>query len=322
MALKLKQSAIEKLEAEENVEKKHTILLVDDEEKNLRAMESTFAKHYNVLTAIDGKAGLEIIESMDSPETISCIISDQRMPNLTGVEFLEKSIPLIPKAVRIILTGFTDIDAIIDSVNKANIYKFLTKPMSLRELLLTVHRALEAAELEQSVLEKTARILDVEKRLEHEVDESFIASLNPKELHWFVDAIKGMIMCNKGLRKEEKGYLQTVMTFLYDKEEAKRLVSMIKTGEQETEMTPITLDKGKAFQVAVVLIKFALVDGIITKAEADFFRTACLQMGFDPIFTNRMLVWADLKKNVEKEFLILKQEVEDNFTFAAPSSAN
>lgn len=315
MALKLNTSAVTKLEAAVKLEKPHTILLVDDEEKNLRAMQSTFSKHYNVLTAEDGKVALELIENHETPEAITCIVSDQRMPNLTGVEFLEKTIPLIPKAVRILLTGFTDVEAIIESINRANIYKFLTKPMSLRELLLTVHRALEASEMEQNVLEKTARVLDVEKRLEHEVNESFIASLSPKELHWFVDAVKGMIMCNKGLRKEEKGYLQTVLSFLSCKDEAKRLVEMIKSRDQVNQFAAISIEKNKAFEIAVVLLKFALVDGIFTKGEADFFKMACTKMDFDPEFINRMLVWADLKKNVEREYYLLKKEVNDAAVF-------
>lgn len=149
MALKLKKSAIKKVREDTPLEKTHTILLVDDEENNLTSLSRILPPSYGVLTAKDGKQALELIRTHDRPSCIHLIISDQRMPRMTGVEFLKQTIPIIPRTIRMILTGFTDIDAIISSINDGQIYKFLTKPVEPQELMVTVQRALEAYELEQ-----------------------------------------------------------------------------------------------------------------------------------------------------------------------------
>ncbi len=156
--LSLKKSAIKKLEPAAAAPKKHTILIVDDELENLRAVTSTLEDQYNVLIAEDGLTGLELVKNHPQPEQIHMIISDQRMPRMTGIEFLEKTVTIIPKTVRIILTGFTDRDAIIDSINKGQVYKFITKPIDPKDLIVTVRRALEAYELERAKR-------DIEQRL-------------------------------------------------------------------------------------------------------------------------------------------------------------
>jgi len=100
---------------QEKILQTHTILIVDDEENNLFALTELLSKDYDIITAKDGQEALELIQKDDNPERIHLIISDQRMPRLTGVEFLEKTVSTIPRTIRIILTGFTDIEAIIDS---------------------------------------------------------------------------------------------------------------------------------------------------------------------------------------------------------------
>lgn len=127
----------------------HIILIVDDEENNLFALTELLNKDYDILTAKDGQEALELIQKDDNPERIHLIISDQRMPRLTGVEFLEKTVSIIPRTIRIILTGFTDIEAIIDSVNRACIYKYINKPYDNQDMRVTIKRAIEAFELEE-----------------------------------------------------------------------------------------------------------------------------------------------------------------------------
>lgn len=103
---------------------KHTILCVDDEPHNLDALRRTLRKEYNVLTALNGVEGLELLEQ----HPVSLIISDQRMPQMTGVEFLEKSVDRHPEVIRIILTGFTDIEDLIGAINTGRVYRYITKP--------------------------------------------------------------------------------------------------------------------------------------------------------------------------------------------------
>ncbi len=133
---------------EESKEKKHTILLVDDEIHNVSTLRDLLSDQYNILTANDGQEALDFIQGNRNSQEIHLIISDQRMPRMSGVEFFCESLKLIPKAKRILLTGFSDVNAIIDSINKGQIYKFILKPFDRHDLLSTVHRALETYDLE------------------------------------------------------------------------------------------------------------------------------------------------------------------------------
>ncbi len=171
MALRLKKSAAEKVHKEESTIKKHTLLLVDDEKSNLSSLCRILSPWYAILTAQDGHEALELIQNEKEPEHIHLIISDQRMPRMTGVEFFEKTIPIIPETIRMILTGFTDIDVIISSINEGQIYKFLTKPIEAHDLLITVRRALEAYELEQENLLLLEELKALNASLEKKIKE-------------------------------------------------------------------------------------------------------------------------------------------------------
>lgn len=122
---------------------KHTILFVDDERDNVDALERIFRKKYNCLKATSAAEGLNLLKTND----VSLIISDQRMPNMTGVEMLEKSLEHRPDAVRILLTGYTDIESVIAAVNSGQIYRYVTKPWDPRDLEVTVDRAIERYEM-------------------------------------------------------------------------------------------------------------------------------------------------------------------------------
>src|SRR5687767_8117863 len=105
-------------------EKKYTLLLVDDEEANLRFMEGLFEEYYHILTATDGQEALELVMKDPNPQRIDLIITDQRMPRMTGVEFLKETINTIPHTLRMILTGFSDIADIIGAINDGKVYKY------------------------------------------------------------------------------------------------------------------------------------------------------------------------------------------------------
>ncbi|RYZ84241.1 MAG: response regulator, partial [Proteobacteria bacterium] len=119
---------------------KHTILCVDDEIDNVDALERLFRKKYAVLKATSGAQGLKILS--ENPN-VALIISDQRMPSMTGVEFLEKAQLSCPHALRILLTGYTDIESVISAVNQGQIYRYLTKPWDSVDLANTVDQAIE-----------------------------------------------------------------------------------------------------------------------------------------------------------------------------------
>nr|WP_294792255.1 response regulator [uncultured Mucilaginibacter sp.] len=121
-------------------DKKIAVLYVDDEENNLFSFKAVFRVKYQVYTAINGDEALKIL----SEKPIEIIITDQRMPNMTGVEFLEKVIEKFPDPMRLLLTGYADMNAVVDAVNKGKIFHYLSKPWNEEELDITINRAYEA----------------------------------------------------------------------------------------------------------------------------------------------------------------------------------
>jgi response regulator RpfG family c-di-GMP phosphodiesterase len=119
------------------MEKKIKILYVDDEENNLVSFKATFRTKFNTDVAISGNEALEILAA----KQIHVIITDQRMPEMTGVQFLEKVIESYPDSMRILLTGYADMEAVIDAVNKGKIFHYLTKPWNEEELDNAINRA-------------------------------------------------------------------------------------------------------------------------------------------------------------------------------------
>jgi class 3 adenylate cyclase/CheY-like chemotaxis protein len=127
-------------------DEKLSILYVDDEEQNLISFKAAFRRHYSIFTANSGKAGLEILQN----QKVSLIITDQRMPEMTGVQFLEKVIPVYPDTIRMILTGFSDIEVIIDAINTGRVFRYITKPWDTNELKMTIDNACQLFRLQKN----------------------------------------------------------------------------------------------------------------------------------------------------------------------------
>jgi len=141
---------------------KISVLYVDDEENNLFSFKATFRIKYNVHTAISGNDALEIIKN----KPIDIIITDQRMPEMTGVEFLEKVIDINAEPIRILLTGYTDMAAVIDAVNKGKIFHYLTKPWNEAELDETIQRAYQIYSDRKSTIEQFSKLEVSNEQLE------------------------------------------------------------------------------------------------------------------------------------------------------------
>jgi two-component system response regulator HupR/HoxA len=120
-----------------------TILVVDDEPAILESIELTLGDDYRVLTALNARAGLDVLERED----VSLVIADQVMPGVSGAEFLERAVAIQPRAVRILLTGYADVNAIIHAINDGKIYRYIQKPWEPDQLRLDVKHALEAYQL-------------------------------------------------------------------------------------------------------------------------------------------------------------------------------
>lgn len=133
-----------------NMVTKPTILIVDDEENNLQLLVRTFRSSYTILTAQNGQEACEIVEKQG--DNISLIITDQIMPVMTGVQFLKKITPKYPNIVKILLTGYSDSNDIIEAINHCNIYQYVLKPFTPSDLKFIVNQALAKYNLAKSNL--------------------------------------------------------------------------------------------------------------------------------------------------------------------------
>ncbi len=134
--------------------KKQKILVVDDEPDNLDLLYRTFRRDFQVLKADSGMNALQVLAAEGE---VAVIISDQRMPEMRGTEFLSKTVPQFPNTVRIILTGFTDIEDLVEAINAGQVYKYITKPWDPAELKAVVQRAAETYDLLKQRTEELRR---------------------------------------------------------------------------------------------------------------------------------------------------------------------
>ncbi len=145
--------------------KKFSLLYVDDEATNLRVFKANFRKFFNVHTSTNPIEAIDILNQED----IQVIVTDQRMPEMTGTQFLEKILPDHPDVIKIILTGFTDIEAIKDGINRCGIFKYITKPWNFDEMKGVLERAIDtyqqAAESEEHIKELEDSNVELESRV-------------------------------------------------------------------------------------------------------------------------------------------------------------
>jgi response regulator RpfG family c-di-GMP phosphodiesterase len=138
------------------------VLYIDDELDNLTSFRATFRRNFNISTVDSADAAIPVLEK----ETIHVILSDQRMPKMTGIEFFEKIQTLFPDPIRILMTGYTDINAVIDAINRGQVYKYLSKPWNEEDVKIFVEKAYEVFRLRKENLELTDKLLDANKKLE------------------------------------------------------------------------------------------------------------------------------------------------------------
>ena len=125
------------------------ILVIDDEVRSQEALRRTLDEDFEVFSASGAAAGMEILENEQSTADIRIVLCDQRMPGMTGVEFLKQVRDRWPDVIRIILSGYTEAEDIIAGVNEAGIWQYLLKPWQPEQLLLTLQRASEVWRLQQ-----------------------------------------------------------------------------------------------------------------------------------------------------------------------------
>ena len=140
------------------------VLYVDDEENNLNSFRAALRRNYNVYTALSGEEGMDILSKND----IHVVVTDQRMPNMTGVQFLQH-IPPEKDNIRIILTGFSDIESIIEAINTGMVYRYITKPWDKDELKITIDNAIETIMLRRNNKHLIEELKEYNEQLEEKV---------------------------------------------------------------------------------------------------------------------------------------------------------
>lgn len=150
-----------------------TLLLVDDEPNIISALRRALRTDgYSILTADSAEEGLRLL----SEKTIHVILSDQRMPRMNGTDFLRKVKELHPKTIRLVLSGYTDLESVTSAINEGAIYKFLTKPWDDKLLRDNIRDAFEHYEMERENLRLThelehanTALFRLNQNLQHEV---------------------------------------------------------------------------------------------------------------------------------------------------------
>jgi len=151
---------------------KHSILIVDDEDSILNAFRRILAdEDYDVQTVNNGFDGLQKLRTAEKP--YSLIISDQRMPGMSGVQFFTQAKDISPDSVRILLTGYADSDSIIEAINKGGVHLYFTKPWREEEVLLHIRQSIskvdilrENKKLVEIIQGKNKELLELNKSLE------------------------------------------------------------------------------------------------------------------------------------------------------------
>ncbi len=191
---------------------KSSVLYIDDEKPNLTGFKYMFRQYYDIHLANSADEGYEILEK----EKIDIIIADQRMPRETGVEFFQRILPLYPDSIRMLLTGYSDIEAVIEAINKGKIFYYFRKPWKEEEVRLVIAKALEVCELKKRLEASEKRFRDV----------SFIMA----DLIWETD-IEGFCTYISGKVKQILGYEpeeiigRTVFDLMH-KEDAERMKAL------------------------------------------------------------------------------------------------
>ncbi|OAB58681.1 fused response regulator/phosphatase [Phormidium willei BDU 130791] len=143
-------------------EKKLKLLVVDDETDNLDLLYRTFRREFQVYKAESAMSALQVLEDRGE---MAIIISDQRMPEMNGTEFLSKTVDRYPDTIRILLTGYTDVEDLVEAINSGQVFKYITKPWNPEELKSVVQQASETYKVVKQRTNELNRILRRESLL-------------------------------------------------------------------------------------------------------------------------------------------------------------
>lgn len=178
------------------------ILYLDDEEQNLFSFLALFRRDYNVFTTTSTQEAVQYLNS----NVVHIIFSDQKMPDVSGVEFFETIRHDFPDAVRILITGYADIEAVIDAINRGQVYRYVTKPWDANELKVCIENALEKYQRDKELIKKNRELERVNAELEQ-----FVYSAS-HDMRAPLASIKGVINVAKaeGIDEKSAGYFDMI----------------------------------------------------------------------------------------------------------------
>lgn len=150
---------------------KINVLYVDDEEGNLTAFKASFRRLFNIYLAKSAEEGKKLLSEND----IEVVLTDQRMPGTTGVDFLKSIIKSHPNPIRILVTGYSDMKAIKDAINEGQIYKYIEKPWDNNYMEIVIKKAFEVYQLRRENEELTKSLLRANEQLEFMLRQKLIS---------------------------------------------------------------------------------------------------------------------------------------------------
>ncbi len=143
-------------------DQKINVLYIDDEPNNIVSFKAAFRRVFTIFSAESAEDGKKVLEQ----ENIHVILSDQRMPKTTGIEFFQSILETHPDPIRILITGYTDINAVIDAINLGQVYKYLTKPWIEEEVKTSIRNSFEVYDLRTKNKELTQKLMEANEKLE------------------------------------------------------------------------------------------------------------------------------------------------------------
>jgi signal transduction histidine kinase len=230
--------------------KRFNILYVDDEVSNLNIFKNTFRRDYNVYTAVSAQEGLKILDC----EKIDLILTDQRMPEMSGVEFLKNVMVKYPQPSRILITAYTDFDALKDAVNDAKIFQYIQKPWDEKETQQIINNALEIYQLKQKNDELT-------QKLKHNNDE--LNRLNNELLELDKLKFQFLSIISHEIRTPLNGLIGATSLFQskLSNEDSRyqELFQMLELSTQRLEHFLLLAERITAFKAKIYTIKHSVV---------------------------------------------------------------
>ncbi|MEM1325590.1 MAG: histidine kinase [Bacteroidota bacterium] len=259
---------------------RYHILYVDDENDNLIAFKAVFRRHFEVSTASSATAALDFLTIHD----VQLIIADQRMPGMTGADLLEQVAQQYPHIIRMILTGYSDMKAIVKAINKGKIYHYLTKPWDFDQVKLILDNALETYRLRSENEQLQLQKAELEKANVVAQLEMLKEQVNPHFLFNSLNVLRALIQedskrathyatsFSKLYRRILEYREQTVVTVAEELEVAQHYLLLQETRFEEGLIIKIEVaDQHLAHQVPAftlqLLIENAIKHNIISKAQ-------------------------------------------------------